>query len=147
MHREALWADIDRAAALAPEDPAASIAILRSVVERARDGGVLTDLELARTRLRQLGVRAAPPRPRPRALGLSRRELEVARLAAAGATNPEIADTLFLSRKTIERHISAALAKIGARNRTELAARLAVAEPPDDAEMRELPDTEVPLAG
>jgi DNA-binding CsgD family transcriptional regulator len=125
LHREALWADIDRAAAVAHFDPAQAIGLLRSVAERAEAGGIRTDLQVARLRLRQLGARPAPPRPTAGPLGLSRRELEVARMAAAGASNPEIATALFLSRKTVERHVSAALAKSGARNRTELAARLA----------------------
>jgi DNA-binding NarL/FixJ family response regulator len=118
------------------------VALYRSIADRAEAGGVLTDLHLARRRLRELGARTSPPRRQVGPLGLSRRELEVARLAATGASNPEIAATLFLSRKTVERHVSAALEKAGARNRTELATRLAaIAEPGAAAEMRELPDT------
>jgi DNA-binding NarL/FixJ family response regulator len=55
---------------------------------------------------------------------LTKREHEVAQLVAGGATNREIAQTLFLSPKTVERHVSNALRKLGARNRTELASRL-----------------------
>lgn len=136
--REELWADLDRGAALAMIDRDAAITVYRSVTERAGRGGVLTDLHVAQHRMRELGARVAPPRPAVGPLGLSRRELEVARLAAAGASNPEIARTLFVSRKTVERHVSAALTKAGARNRTELAARLAAL---GSDELRELPDT------
>ena len=41
---------------------------------------------------------------------------------SGGATNPEIATAVFLSRKTVERHVSNILAKLGLRNRAELAA-------------------------
>jgi DNA-binding NarL/FixJ family response regulator len=46
-------------------------------------------------------------------------------LIAGGASNPEIARRLFLSRKTVERHVSNVLRKTGVRNRAELAARVA----------------------
>jgi DNA-binding NarL/FixJ family response regulator len=62
-------------------------------------------------------------------VALSPRELDVARLVIEGASNPEIAAQLFLSRKTVERHVSNALAKVGARNRTELARRLGEIDP------------------
>jgi len=62
-------------------------------------------------------------------VALTARELEVARLVVEGASNPEIAAQLFLSRKTVERHVSNALAKVGARNRTELARRLREIDP------------------
>jgi DNA-binding NarL/FixJ family response regulator len=55
---------------------------------------------------------------------LTGRELEVARLVAKGATNREIAGALFLSPKTVERHVSNSLKKLGARNRAELASLL-----------------------
>jgi len=52
---------------------------------------------------------------------LSGREREVVGLVADGKSNREIAETLALSTKTVERHITNILAKVGARNRTELA--------------------------
>lgn len=52
---------------------------------------------------------------------LTRRELEIAALAAAGLSNREIAATLGISEDTVKRHVSAALAKRGLKNRTQLA--------------------------
>src|SRR6266498_4217837 len=57
--------------------------------------------------------------------GLSEREREIANLIAGGASNPDIAGTLFLSRKTVERHVSNILAKLEVKNRAQLAARMA----------------------
>jgi DNA-binding CsgD family transcriptional regulator/tetratricopeptide (TPR) repeat protein len=57
--------------------------------------------------------------------GLSRRELEVMRLVAVGRTNREIAGELFLSPRTVDMHVRNILAKLGARSRTEAAARFA----------------------
>jgi ATP/maltotriose-dependent transcriptional regulator MalT len=49
--------------------------------------------------------------------GLSEREVEVLRLIAAGMTNNEIADELFLSAKTVSRHLSNIFTKIGVTTR------------------------------
>ena len=54
--------------------------------------------------------------------GLSRREVEVLRLVAAGKTNQAIATELFLSERTVERHVSNILTKLGAGSRTAAAA-------------------------
>jgi DNA-binding CsgD family transcriptional regulator len=53
---------------------------------------------------------------------LSPRELEVVRLVAAGRSNREIADTLVLSIKTVERHLANIYGKIGARGRADATA-------------------------
>ena len=63
---------------------------------------------------------------------LSGRELEVAVLLADGLTNAQIAERLFIARKTAAVHVSNILAKLGMRSRTEIAAwaiRTGVAEP------------------
>jgi DNA-binding NarL/FixJ family response regulator len=54
--------------------------------------------------------------------GLSTREVEVLRLIAAGMNNHEIADTLFISVRTVERHITNLYAKIGADGRADATA-------------------------
>jgi DNA-binding CsgD family transcriptional regulator len=77
----------------------------------------------ARRRLKELGVTTIPRGPRPATqankAGLTRREAEVLDLMAHGLTNPEIAKQLFLSGKTVERHVSAVLRKLDATARAE----------------------------
>ena len=66
-----------------------------------------------------LGVRTAP-RPITGLSALTPSELRVARLAARGMSNPEIAQALFVTRKTIEKHLGNAYAKLGIASRDEL---------------------------
>jgi DNA-binding CsgD family transcriptional regulator len=56
------------------------------------------------------------------ATGLTDREREVIRLVAAGQSNQQIADTLFITRKTASVHVSNILGKLGVANRVEAAA-------------------------
>ena len=51
---------------------------------------------------------------------LSRRELEVARLAAKGWTNTQIADQLFISVATVKRHLATVFEKLNINSRREL---------------------------
>jgi DNA-binding CsgD family transcriptional regulator/tetratricopeptide (TPR) repeat protein/energy-coupling factor transporter ATP-binding protein EcfA2 len=55
-------------------------------------------------------------------LGLTERESEVIRLVAAGWSNQQIADALFITRKTASVHVSNILGKFGVSNRVEAAA-------------------------
>jgi two-component system response regulator DesR len=57
------------------------------------------------------------------AMGLSTRERAVLELIAGGATNPEIAESLHLSKHTVKEHTSAVYRKLGVRNRTEAVRR------------------------
>ena len=53
--------------------------------------------------------------------GLSKRELEVARLVASGMTSRAIAERLFLSERTVESHLEHILTKLGFSSRTQVA--------------------------
>jgi predicted ATPase/DNA-binding CsgD family transcriptional regulator len=53
--------------------------------------------------------------------GLTQREREIARLVSDGLTNQQIADSLFLSVRTVETHVDRILGKLGFHNRTRLA--------------------------
>ena len=57
-----------------------------------------------------------------RAVGITARELDVLRLLAEGHTNKDVAAVLYLSPRTVEKHVERLLLKTGAPNRTALAA-------------------------
>jgi DNA-binding CsgD family transcriptional regulator len=89
------------------------------------------DLLRADTRLRRHGIRRPRRRPARPATGwdaLTPTELTIAYLVADGQSNPDIAARLFLSRRTVDVHVSHVLAKLGARSRVEIA-RAAAAHP------------------
>ncbi|MEU5025639.1 AAA family ATPase [Streptomyces milbemycinicus] len=76
----------------------------------------------ARIPLRQADAETAPPPNPAAALGLTARERDVLRLVAAGRSNRQIAEELFISPKTASVHVSNILAKLGASGRGEAAA-------------------------
>ncbi|KQV77011.1 LuxR family transcriptional regulator [Aeromicrobium sp. Root344] len=57
--------------------------------------------------------------PRARRWSLTEREEEVLRLVAQGASNSEIAETLFVTVETVKTHVSNVLAKLGVRDRLQ----------------------------
>lgn len=102
-------------------------ATLQSALGIFGELGARRDFSRVSRTMREHGI-AIPSRWRGgrRSLGveLSEREREVAKLAAAGLTNKEIATELFLSMRTVESHMSKALHKLGAASRRDLAEAL-----------------------
>jgi DNA-binding CsgD family transcriptional regulator/tetratricopeptide (TPR) repeat protein len=74
-------------------------------------------------------VLLAGPRPgRWTRLGVTAREADVLDLVAEGLSNKEIATRLFVSPRTVEKHVESLLRKTGARSRTQLVARAGAAD-------------------
>jgi len=74
-----------------------------------------------RSRLRDLGVESIPRGPSKDTFsnpaGLTARQLEVLRLMADGLSNHQIAEQLYVSKKTVEHHVSAVYSKLGVSSR------------------------------
>ena len=120
------------AEALAADAPEEAVREARAAVAAFDGLGAARLADAARARLRALGVRAGPSGPRSLAL-LTRRELEVLGLLADGMSNKDIADRLYLTRKTVEHHVHNVLVKLNLRNRAEAAAYAARHHPADPA--------------
>ena len=60
------------------------------------------------------------------------RELEVLRLAATGQSDQEIAEALFISPRTVSRHLTAIFAKLDVKTRTAAAAAPTASASPDE---------------
>jgi DNA-binding CsgD family transcriptional regulator len=86
--------------------------------------GAEWDVRRAAARLRPYGVRRGRAsyhqRPASGWDALTPTELKIAYLVAAGQSNPDIAAELYLSRNTVQTHVSHILAKLGARSRAEI---------------------------
>ncbi|HEX8648018.1 MAG TPA: AAA family ATPase [Thermoleophilaceae bacterium] len=96
---------------------------LRQALDLAEACGAPPLVERTRHELRAAGGR--PRRPRiSGADALTASERHTAAMAADGLSNPEIAQALFVTKKTVEAHLGNAYRKLGIRSRTELAEAL-----------------------
>jgi DNA-binding CsgD family transcriptional regulator len=110
--------------ALGPDDRAEAVAALEQAAAILGACGALWRKERALEALRRLGSMGR--RAAAAALGpdsLTRREREVARLAARGMSTKDIAGALFVGERTVESHLASAYAKLGVSSKLELVRR------------------------
>jgi DNA-binding NarL/FixJ family response regulator len=118
---ESARARLALAHAFATDNPDVALAEARAALDAFEQLEAARHADAAAALLRSLGVR--PSTARSTEVGnLTKREAEVLDLLGHGLSNPEIADRLFISRKTVEHHVSNVLAKLGLRTRGEAAA-------------------------
>jgi DNA-binding NarL/FixJ family response regulator len=105
-------------------------AVIEAAIHLVLAGGRYLPPRLAELATRDAAPAAAPsapsaPKLTPEGFGarLTDRQLDVLRLIAGGGSNKEIARELDLSPATIKAHTAAAIAALGAANRTEAAMR------------------------
>ena len=99
--------------------------LVEAVVAADRGESVLAPSVAAKlvARVATLPDPAPGPVPQPLVDPLTDRELEVLRHLAAGKSNREIAQAVFLTEGTVKNHVTSILAKLGARDRTQAALR------------------------
>jgi ATP/maltotriose-dependent transcriptional regulator MalT len=104
-------------------------AALRNALARLSALGATAAAQLARQKMRELGIASIPTgsraATREHPAGLTRREQEVLELICEGLTNDEISGRLFVSVKTVGHHVSAVLGKLGVPSRRVAAAEAA----------------------
>jgi DNA-binding NarL/FixJ family response regulator len=111
---------LELARASAARSPEVAVAAAKAALQAFERLHAARHADIAGALLRSLG---APIRTGPKGVGaLTKRETEVLELIGAGLSNVEIGDRLFITRKTVEHHVSNVLAKLGLRNRAQAAA-------------------------
>jgi DNA-binding CsgD family transcriptional regulator/tetratricopeptide (TPR) repeat protein len=114
------WAEVVATQTDSDEERARAAAVMTEHLTALDRLGARPVADRTRRLLRRLGARLAP-RPRIRTSGqLSSRETEIARLVAEGLSNPEIADRLFISERTVTTHLQNVYQRIGVTSRTGL---------------------------
>ena len=106
------------------DDPASARQALAGAMTAYQALGAEWDIQRGSARLQSLGIRrrrsADSGRPVSGWGALTPTEVKIAGLVAGGRSNPDIAAELFLSRNTVQTHVSHILAKLGAQSRVEI---------------------------
>lgn len=92
---------------------------LLAAIEDAMDGGAPMSPSIATKALQLLRGNRTEPLPEENDFHLTKRELEILEQLATGATYQEIADKLFISAKTVRKHIENIYGKLHAHNKVE----------------------------
>jgi len=120
---EVAWTCHDYAESLLDQDEHSDVEEAVSLIERGLE--IASELGLVALEERLIGLRemaesvSAPSPPYPG--GLTGREVEVLRLIAAGMSNRQIAEELFIARSTAAKHVRNILTKTDCANRTQAA--------------------------
>lgn len=113
-------AQLELARELAASQPQLAVADAKAALRGFEELGAERHADAAAQLLRSLGQKG---RYGPRQRGqLTKREAEILRLLGEGLANPEIAERLYVTRKTVEHHVGHILAKLELRNRAEAVA-------------------------
>jgi len=97
-------------------------ALLAEAVRAASNGDALISPAITLRLLRHLAAAEPGPADSDPAKRLSAREVDVTKAVARGRTNTEIGAELFISLSTVKSHVASIQAKLGLRNRVEIAA-------------------------
>ena len=119
MPVEVAHSRLELASALVTEHPEVAMSEARAALEAFDRLQAARHADAAAALLRTLGVRTATAKPNAAGSGgglLTKREAEVLELIGLGLSNPEIAERLFISRKTVEHHVGNILVEAGPAN-------------------------------
>ena len=107
--------------------------MLQEVAQAVQHGGIWLGPDLVQRLVaatRELLADKAPPSSSVDLSSLSDRELQVAKAVAAGKSNKEVAEQLFISERTVKAHLGAVFEKLGVRDRVQLVLLMSSAPTP-----------------
>jgi DNA-binding NarL/FixJ family response regulator len=92
---------------------------LANAIRAVYDGEAVLHPSIAQKVFNRVANLTPPAEPTPQPTDLSKREMEILRLAARGMNNQDIANQLYLSRRTVQSHLANIFRKMNVGSRTE----------------------------